>query len=310
MKPTIQVRTALLSKQKAERRLMIKLNEWIMDVATHYRIGNTVVNANSIMTLRQILRQFYYQTAKNMLRFDIREYKARSSDKLKTRIANSVSQKLGILYSDRLNTASNSITQTANQFVKQTTKNMIENAGTELEGRRTIGNYLKAHKATIAVTESQWVVETSRMTIVKDVDKTLKIFAEEVAQLLESGMLKDAGKLAGEGLALEDLPLSMRQGDLLNVVIDNTKKVVDPIEDREDIQTIRQEAEGMGKESKRWETVGDGKVRESHVKANGQVVGIDEPFQLDGGLVRYPGDGSMGVDLAEIINCRCVAVYE
>ena len=64
--------------------------------------------------------------------------------------------------------------------------------------------------------------------------------------------------------------------------------------------------------SKEWETMGDNKVRVSpfnHRAANGQQVGITEPFIVSGELLNYPGDSSLGASLGNIVNCRCLSVY-
>lgn len=62
-----------------------------------------------------------------------------------------------------------------------------------------------------------------------------------------------------------------------------------------------------------WLATEDARTRESHARANGQRVALDERFVLqaeDGPpvLLRYPGDteGPPG----EVINCRCVCLYE
>ncbi len=51
-----------------------------------------------------------------------------------------------------------------------------------------------------------------------------------------------------------------------------------------------------------WSTALDGRARADHVDANGQVVGIDEPFTVGGHETMYPG----GTGVAEQdIQCRC-----
>ena len=52
-----------------------------------------------------------------------------------------------------------------------------------------------------------------------------------------------------------------------------------------------------------WITQRDGRVRSAHVEADGQTVALEEPFKVDGELLRYPRDpaGSAG----NTINCRC-----
>ncbi len=62
---------------------------------------------------------------------------------------------------------------------------------------------------------------------------------------------------------------------------------------------------------KQWVSVSDSRTRPHHAAANGQEVGIDEPFIIrdDGQEIRmmYPSDGSGGG--SNNINCRCLALY-
>lgn len=56
-----------------------------------------------------------------------------------------------------------------------------------------------------------------------------------------------------------------------------------------------------------WLTVKDERTRFSHLRADGQRRGQNEPFDVGGQKLMYPGDpkGSAG----NIINCRCVLLY-
>ena len=56
----------------------------------------------------------------------------------------------------------------------------------------------------------------------------------------------------------------------------------------------------MGKE---WLATMDDRVRDTHAAASGQIVGIDEKFEVGGHLMQYPGDPTGPAE--EIINCRC-----
>ncbi len=64
------------------------------------------------------------------------------------------------------------------------------------------------------------------------------------------------------------------------------------------VQTYK--AEGV--KSKEWLAVQDDRTRDDHAEADGQVVGIDEEFDVGGDSIDSPGSGS---DPAENINCRC-----
>lgn len=56
-----------------------------------------------------------------------------------------------------------------------------------------------------------------------------------------------------------------------------------------------------------WLASGGGRTRDSHRSADGQVVGMDEPFRVGGANLMYPGDPSGPAD--EVINCRCAIGY-
>lgn len=62
--------------------------------------------------------------------------------------------------------------------------------------------------------------------------------------------------------------------------------------------------------TKRWLATGDRRTRPTHQKANGQEQKFDEPFQVGGSQLMFPGDGSLGAAAKEIIQCRCVALYD
>ena len=59
---------------------------------------------------------------------------------------------------------------------------------------------------------------------------------------------------------------------------------------------------------KEWVTVGDERVRESHVLADSQTMTLNAPFQVGGELLRWPGDTSLGATAGNVINCRCSSV--
>lgn len=59
------------------------------------------------------------------------------------------------------------------------------------------------------------------------------------------------------------------------------------------------------KSYKQWLTIIDGHERDSHNEVNGKTLPIDEPFQLQGGMVLFPRDESYGADDTELVGCRC-----
>lgn len=57
---------------------------------------------------------------------------------------------------------------------------------------------------------------------------------------------------------------------------------------------------------KEWSTVLDGREREAHHAANGQIVGINESFIIGGEVAKHPGDDSLSP--ANRCNCRCTVL--
>ena len=61
--------------------------------------------------------------------------------------------------------------------------------------------------------------------------------------------------------------------------------------------------------TKTWKTIIDGREREWHEEVNGVTIPIDEPFEVNGELLMYPLDDSLGASADNIANCRCCAIY-
>lgn len=59
---------------------------------------------------------------------------------------------------------------------------------------------------------------------------------------------------------------------------------------------------------KEWRTREDKKVRPQHDGANYQIRKLEEPYEVAGQLLMYPGDGSLGASLWNIANCRCNSI--
>lgn len=56
---------------------------------------------------------------------------------------------------------------------------------------------------------------------------------------------------------------------------------------------------------KKWNSLHDKDVRDSHANADGQIADKDGLFQLESGKAKFPGDGSHGAGPEDIVNCRC-----
>ena len=60
-----------------------------------------------------------------------------------------------------------------------------------------------------------------------------------------------------------------------------------------------------------WVSAQDDRTRDTseadHVDADGQTVGMKEPFTVSGEKLMFPGDPSGSA--ANVINCRCAVVF-
>lgn len=61
--------------------------------------------------------------------------------------------------------------------------------------------------------------------------------------------------------------------------------------------------------TKEWLTQRDGKVRNSHLVADGLEVGMNEAFTISGYKMRYPADSGLGAPAGLVCNCRCTLIY-
>lgn len=62
-----------------------------------------------------------------------------------------------------------------------------------------------------------------------------------------------------------------------------------------------------GPTSKQWVATVDTRTRETHAEADGQVVPLDEPFDIGGYPLDFPGDPAGPAE--EVVNCRCTLIY-
>lgn len=68
-------------------------------------------------------------------------------------------------------------------------------------------------------------------------------------------------------------------------------------------------AEATGLDMRRqWVASNDERTRTTHSAANGQIVGMHEPFIVGGVELRFPGDATANSP-KETINCRCAVIF-
>lgn len=70
------------------------------------------------------------------------------------------------------------------------------------------------------------------------------------------------------------------------------------------------EAKSYSVGQKRWDAVGDDRMRDWHAEVDSEVIEIHENFFVDDEEMRFPGDTSLGATAKNIANCRCSVSYE
>lgn len=64
-----------------------------------------------------------------------------------------------------------------------------------------------------------------------------------------------------------------------------------------------------GYNRKVWESQADNRVRNTHIEADGQDIGITELFLVGKSYLMFPGDVTHGAEERELANCRCFCSY-
>lgn len=299
---------ALKTKLRLEKRIRSMLAPWIRDIAATYRLGNRSISQDSIDDLRSILKRFYQESINLILGFDTRRYKADAD--LYESIAATLSRQLDRASYERLQSSTYEIARTTGSWASRVSSVAIANGWSEREAQQALISHMRAHSLTIAVSEAQWITETSRAAVVLTVSDPLRDSVLQVAELIRGGDRNAAVRLSRQVMKLARLPLSVSQGELVQEISDTGRyNLMTPLVQGEYLERLTARAEQMSAQRKTWEAIGDSKTRDSHMAADGQTVNVREPFRLEGGLLMWPGDGSLGADLSEIINCRCAASF-
>ena len=70
-----------------------------------------------------------------------------------------------------------------------------------------------------------------------------------------------------------------------------------------------EDAIAQGKTMKRWLTMGDKRVRETHKEVGGTLKPIGEPFYVGGSLMMFPRDTQYSPPNSLVCGCRCSIIY-
>ena len=136
----------------------------------------------------------------------------------------------------------------------------------------------------------------------KAVDKLVYKFADEVNKTTKKMLSEELAEGLGSGEGIDKLASRIRG------VFRNASEVRSiTIARTETTKASNQAAILTYKESdivkaKEWLTTADDRTRAAHLEANGQVVLVDEKFEVGGEELEYPGGGGIA---SNNINCRC-----
>lgn len=319
MTKTQQMKQVAKSKQISEKRLLRALAPWIKGIAAEYRIGDTEIQQDNAFDARIILRKFYNETSSMILGYNVLEYKALSLfykqeediiDEMQKEIAQEISS---VSYGHALYNGAY-IAQTASGWVKKITDLAVAQNLTLNEARQALINHLRAHSLTIATTETAWITETTRHVAVMLVNDPLKDSVIQIADLIQAGDTNAAVRLSRRVIKLARQPLSTSQGTLIRVLTEavgvrgDRIRLMTPLAQGRIVANLTNRANALGKPKKEWSATFHN-TRPAHADAEGQQRWAAEPYSVGGELLQYPGDGSLGASLGNLVNCRCASIY-
>jgi hypothetical protein len=308
---TKQIQTTRANQQRAERYLDAQIREWHRDVLATWTPGANVVRPDEAAEIAVVLRRAYNRIFRDVLGADPREFK---SDDPYIDVMRDIGETLEVESARRVTVIVPRVISTTEEQMRRAEQTAIAEEAAGAEARRiarsSLALRMRNHRLVIAVTEANWGVATTRHTAILAIDDLMSGTLERLVTLLEQGRVAEARRLSREINRMIRLPTSIAQGDIIRFVNDNRDRLMTPIIQARVIERLRDFAQRNEVTEKVWQTMGDGKVRNSHANANGQKRASDEPFTLENGMLQYPMDASLGASLGEIINCRCVAVYE
>ena len=294
---------ANLWKLRGERRLKALLRPWIAEISTTYRIGDTSSKQGLPFFTLQILKQFQYMTVNDMAGFDVREYKVNDNELLEI-INRQISELVSEAQGAHNPSSVRSIVRTSDNWIRRTTELAIANNWTNRDATIALSNYLRGQAIIISSTESQWIVEGTRQFIVKAVKDPLRNSIRTIADMFRNNQTSEARKLAKEVARLARLPLSRSQGSIVGQVAESQARLIGPDAQGRALASIERQAESLGKSVKEWNAIYV-RTRSAHLEADGQQVDVDVPYIVGGEMLNFPGDGSLGASLWNLINCQC-----
>jgi len=292
--------------------LQRELATWTGTVVAEWSPNTQRIPPEAEVELDVVLRRAYDKIANRLLGTDYRIYKQGEIEAFEGAMR-AIATALAAALNPRLVASSRSILGTLRDMMLRSSATAMDEEGITPQqqaraARLNLGRRMRDHRVIIAVTESNWTVNTTQKTAVLAVKDALGDSVERIAQLFESGDINGARRLAREAVRMARLPTSVSEGELLNTISDFRDRLVTPLVQGRIIASMRQQAERLDSGMKRWEALFDN-TRPEHAAASGQEQPADEPFDVGGYRMQYPMDGSLGAPLSMIIGCNCRTVW-
>jgi hypothetical protein len=148
---------------------------------------------------------------------------------------------------------------------------------------------------------SHTIADTTRFNIEKSVkDATVELAIKE-AEITDKAIARMAGNYLDDKfisrsstIGITETQFAAESGKVLEI---DTLKDFDAEIDDEPVKEMTRQ--------KIWIAILDDHTREAHAEADSQIVDYEDPFDVGGEELMYPGDDSMGASEGNIINCRC-----
>lgn len=141
--------------------------------------------------------------------------------------------------------------------------------------------------------------ETPELLPYKELDETKD--QRWNAKKMQSELLQ--GILQGESIP----KIAGRMGNVTDMnrdaAIRNARTMVTGAENRGRLEGMRRASDNGILLEREWMDAGDKRVRDLHALLDGQRRSVDEPFEVEGYKIMYPGDPSARPEM--VYNCRC-----
>jgi len=145
---------------------------------------------------------------------------------------------------------------------------------------------------------------TSAIEAVEDV---VDSFADDSLDEMATRVGSDLEGWLEEGLGVDDIADRIQSRDYGQQLQDrhaetHARTLVQGASERGNHEAMR---EAPGVVGERWNATADGRERDTHAEADGQIVPVDGSFIVGNDRLEHPGDP--GAVIEEIANCRCFA---